>query len=76
MYYVKWDGMLKSLSCCDGSVLKGCGIAYAQQCTTCISRPGMRIFWGMGLIRVWVAVGAYVINSFTQAAPPKEPKFV
>jgi hypothetical protein len=75
-YYVKWDGTLKSHSCCDGSVLKGRGIAYAQHYTACISQPGMRIFWVIVAIRGWIAVGADAINAFAQAAPPKEPKFV
>jgi hypothetical protein len=75
-YYVKWDGALKSRSCCDGSVLKGCGIAIAQHYTSCISQPGMRIFWAIVAIRGWVAVGADAINAFSQATPPKEPMFL
>jgi hypothetical protein len=75
-YYVKWDGTLKSRSCCDGSVLKGRGIAYAQTHTACISQPGMRILWAMVAIRGWIAIGANAINAFAQADPPKEPIFV
>jgi hypothetical protein len=75
-YYVKWDGTLKSRSCCDGSVIKGCGIAYAQHCMACISQPSMSIFWAMNAIQGWIAIGADAINSFAQAEPPKEPTFV
>jgi hypothetical protein len=72
-YYVKWDGTLKSRSCCDGSVLKGRGIAYAQHYTACISQPGMMILWDMVAIRGWIAIGADAINALAQADPPKEP---
>jgi hypothetical protein len=75
-YYVKWDGTLKSRSCCDGSVLKGHGLSYALHYTACISQPGMRIFWAVVAIRGWVAVGADASNAFAQADPPKEPTFV
>jgi hypothetical protein len=75
-YYVKWDGTLKSRSCCDGSVLKGRGIAHAQHYTACISQPDMRIFWAMVAIRGWIAIGADAINAFAQADPTKEPTFV
>jgi hypothetical protein len=50
-YYVKWDRTLKSRSYCDGSVLKGCGLAYAKHYTACISEPGMCIFLAMVAIR-------------------------
>jgi hypothetical protein len=75
-YYVKWDGTLKSSSCCDGSVLKGRGIAYAKHYTAYISQPGVHIFWAMVAIRSWITIGVDAINAFAQAAPPKEPKFV
>jgi hypothetical protein len=75
-YYVKRDGTLKPRSSCDGSVLKGRGIAYAQHYTACIYQPGMRIFWAMVAIRGWIAIGADAINAFAQADPPKEPTFV
>jgi hypothetical protein len=75
-YYVKWDGTLKVRSCCDGSMLKRRGIAYAKHCTSCISQPGMRIFWAMVDICGWVAVGTDAINAFAQASPPKEPTYV
>jgi hypothetical protein len=70
-YYVKWDGTLRSRSCCDGSVLKGLGLSYALHYTACISQPGMRIFWAIVVIRGWVAVEADAINTFAQADPPK-----
>jgi hypothetical protein len=75
-YYVKWDGTLKSRSCCYGSVLKGRGIAYAQHYIAFISQPGMRIFWSILAIRGWIAVGADATNAFSQAYPHKEPTFV
>jgi hypothetical protein len=73
---VKWDGTLKSRSFCDGSVLKGRDLLYSLHYTSCISQPGMRIFWAIVAIRGWVAVGADAINAFAQADPPKEPTFV
>jgi hypothetical protein len=76
MYYVKLDGTLKSRSCCDGYVLKGRDIAYAQHYTACISQAGMRICWSLVAIRGWVAIGADAINAFSQADPPKETAFV
>jgi hypothetical protein len=75
-YYVKCDGTLKSRSCCDGSVLKGRVIVYAQYYTACISQPDMRIFWAIVAIRGWIAVGSDAIHAFAQAAPPTEPPFV
>jgi hypothetical protein len=75
-YYVKWDGTLKSRSCCDGSVLKGRGVAYAQHYTACIYHPGMRILWSTVAIRGWISIGADAINAFAQADPPKEPTVV
>jgi hypothetical protein len=75
-YYVKWDGALKSRSFCDGSVLKGRGIAFYHHYTSCISQPGMLIFWAIVAIRGWVTVGADAINEFAQADPLKEPSFV
>jgi hypothetical protein len=75
-YYLKWDDTLKSCSCCDGSVLKGHGIAYTQHYTACISQPGIRILWAMVSIQGWITIGADAINAFAQADPPKDPNFV
>jgi hypothetical protein len=36
----------------------------------------MRIFWAIVAIRGWIAVGADVINAFSQEVSPKEPTFV
>jgi hypothetical protein len=68
-YYVKWGGTLKSRSCCDGSVLKGSGISFAQHYTACISQPGMNILWPIVAIHGWVAVGTDAINAFFPIGP-------
>jgi hypothetical protein len=75
-YLVKWEGTLKARNCCDGLVLKGRGLAYAQHYTACISQPGMRIFWAIVAIKNWVAIGADAVNAFAQSPPPLEPTYV
>jgi hypothetical protein len=75
-YNVKYEGTLKAHNCCDGSVLKGRGIEYAQHYTACISQQGMVIFWAITALRGWVAIGADAVNAFAKSPPPSEPTFV
>ena len=53
-YLIKNDGRKKAKNGCNGSVLKGRGVDYAQTYSSCASQVGMKIFTAIAALTKYI----------------------